>query len=82
MWSNIYSSSAIRGAIEAIIPAGALILSTIFVLSMTLPQPGYAQTTHIGAAAGISNTGENRFDPVFKSVYIRRERISGASTTE
>ena len=36
MWSNIYASSVIRGAIEAIIPAGTLILSTLFVLSMTL----------------------------------------------
>ena len=63
MWSNIHSSSVIRGAIEAVTAAGTLILSTIFVLSLMVPQPGYAQTTtRITAAGGISDSGENRLD--------------------
>jgi hypothetical protein len=82
MWSKIYDTSVIRGAIEAIIPAGTLILSTVFVLSMALPQPGHAQTSRISAAAAISNTSENRFFPIFKAVYVRRERISSVSMAE
>jgi hypothetical protein len=42
MWSNSSKHSLVAGAIEAIVAAGTLILSSAFVIALAFPQSWYA----------------------------------------
>ena len=68
MWSKSSKHSIVAGTIEAVVAAGTLILSSMFVVTLAFPQPGYAQITQVTTAAGISKVDENRLALTFKRV--------------
>lgn len=68
MLSKSSRHSTVAGAIEAVVAAGTLVLSSLFVMTLAFPQPGYAQTTQITAATGMSKVDKNRVALTFKRV--------------
>lgn len=83
MSSNTSMHSLAAGAIETVVAAGCLILSSTFVITLAFPQPGYARTAAYSSTA--SNLKGDLAKPSFgagrKILVLDRAKFDPNRTT-
>ena len=83
MWSKTSKHSLAAGAIEAVVVAGSLILSSIFVITLAFPQSDQAQTAAYSPAGSTFQVGMAKpsFRAGRKTLVVERTEIGSNAAT-